>query len=154
MKKIFVISLVVLALAMVGCTKKPSDTLGKLQSAAKSGNLEDAKKYYTKGTVKAMEELQKLFPVDPKKGDNKFAEGAKWTVVNEKIDGDKAEVKVKYTDHPDPKMKGAEITFNMKKEDGDWKLDLEKELNMALSMFKGMGGQMNNMLKGLKNLGK
>jgi hypothetical protein len=35
-------------------------------------------------------------------------------------------------------MKGFEFPFRMKKEEGKWKIDMEKEMQQALAMIKAM----------------
>lgn len=132
--------------SFTSCSKNPSDVLGKLQNLYKAGNYEDVKSYYTKGSIEAMNELEKLVPKSQNKEakvDKKFVEGAKWEVVSEKINGDVADLKIKYVEHPVENMKGLEITFKMKREDGEWKIDMEKELRMSLDMIKGMHQKMN-----------
>ncbi len=139
MKKIFVAFItVIVAAGLSSCSKgKPSDVLEAMQKAYASGSMADIDKYYTKGTVEAINELNKLAPKSQKE-DNKFAKEAAWDVVQETIKGDTADVKIKYTKHPVENMKGFEMTFHMKKEDGSWKIDMEKEMQAALSMIKAM----------------
>lgn len=149
MKKLLItmLSLAVL-FAVNSCAKKPSGILDRLQDAAKSGKFEDVKKFYTKGTLAAMEDMNRLVPPRQKDGkyeDNKFAGGAKWDVVSEKVEGDAADIKIKYTEHPVENMKGLEISFRLKKEDGSWKIDMEREIRQSLEMIKGMGKEMDLM---------
>ncbi|HNR88333.1 MAG TPA: DUF4878 domain-containing protein [Spirochaetota bacterium] len=153
MKRICIVALVAMvALVAVSCAKKkPSDIFTTLQKLGDTKEIADLKQVYTSETVKAMEELMKIVPKDlqDSKGQNKFPKEAKWDVVSEKIDGDTAEVKVKFSDHPMANMKGQEVTFKMKKEDGAWKIDLEKEMKAALALFQGLGGK-DGLLKDLK----
>ena len=155
MKKFYVACIIGLcALALISCgAGKPSDVIKDMQSAVKSENIEDVYKYYTKGTADAIKEMHKLFPDAAKEKDSKFAEGAKWEVIEEKIDGDIATVKIKYTEHPVENMKGFEFPFRMKKEEGKWKIDMEKEMQQALAMIKAMQripGVMDQMKKRMK----
>ncbi|MDY6935287.1 MAG: hypothetical protein SVZ03_13820 [Spirochaetota bacterium] len=147
MKRLLIIGISLLAvLSLSSCSKNPSDTLGDVQNLYKVDKHEEVKDYYTEGSIKAMEELKKLVPDSQKGGveiDKKFVSGAIWEVIEEKIDGDMAEIKIKYTDHPEENMKGLEITYNMKKENGRWKIDMEKELNESIKMIKGMNEKMN-----------
>lgn len=153
MKRCFVvIAAFVVAAGLTACGgSRPSDVLEKMQSVYSSDRFEDAAQYYTKGTVEAMNELNKIAPKSGKEeglADRKFMKDAKWTVVDEKIIGDTAEVKVKYTEHPVENMKGFEYAFRMKKEDGRWKIDMEQEMKSAISMIRQMntaGGMMEKL---------
>jgi len=141
---------VIIVLAFSACGKggSPSDVFSRMKGFS-GNNIEDAAAFYTAGTMEALRELQKIMPPDQQKGsDNKFA-GATWEVVEEKITGDTATVKLKFTAHPEAQMKGTEAQFRLKKEGGTWKLDMEQEMRMALQAMKQMGN-MTEMLKQLK----
>ncbi|RPI91543.1 MAG: DUF4878 domain-containing protein [Spirochaetales bacterium] len=121
---------------------KPSDVLKAMQKVYSSDTFEDANKYYTKGTVELLNELNKLNPKstgEQSLADKKFVSGAKWDVIEEKIEGESAQVKVRYVEHPVENMKGFEHTYKMKREDGAWKIDMEGELKGSISMMKNMG---------------
>ncbi len=145
MKRLFGCGLCLfVVLSVVSCSKGPVDVLESMKSYQGSGDMEGIKKCYTKGTVKAMEEMEKYAPKskdDKGKVDKRFARDSEWKVVSEKIDGDTAELKIQFVEHPVENMKGLEIPFKMKKEDGEWKIDMEKEMNMSLKMIKQMGGK-------------
>lgn len=139
-----------IALAFASCKKdgSPSGVFERMKGF-KGNNIEDASAFYTKGTMEAIREMQKLIPPDQqKKSDNKFAD-ATWQVVEEKVTGDTATVKLKFTEHAMAQMKGTEAVFRLKREDGAWKLDMEQEMRMALQAMKQMGN-MSEMLKQLK----
>lgn len=119
-----------------GSGKAPADVLSKIQKAQLSGDLTETKNFYTEGTIRLMEEMKKIVPAA--KGDTKFVSGAKWKVVDEKINGDSAELRIKYVEHPVENMKGLEIPFRLKKEGGEWKIDMENELKQALMMINSM----------------
>jgi hypothetical protein len=139
MKKIIFMLLagsVCLMLLSCGGGKGPADVLNKIQKAQLSGDPAEAKKFYTEGTIKLMEEMKKIVP--SAKGDTKFVSGAAWKVVDEKINGDFAELRVKYVEHPVENMKGLEIPFRLKKESGEWKIDMENELKQAIMMINSM----------------
>ncbi len=75
-------------------------------------NIEDAADFYTAGTMEALRELHKLLPEDQKKqSDNKFAGDAKWEVAEEKVEGDNATVRIRFTEHPVAAVKGTEVSF-------------------------------------------
>lgn len=131
-----------IAFVFASCTNSPGDVLEKVKSLHNKGDYESVKKYYTKGTVEAMEELKKLAPDTEEEGgkiEKKFAKGTKWKIVSEKIDENTANVKIQYIDHPIENMKGSEITFKMRKEDGEWKVDMEKEMRIGVEMLKELG---------------
>lgn len=156
MKKIF---LMVLSFAVIagisGCSKSksdsPSDVFRKLHSVEKP---DDAKKYFTKGTLKAMDELKKVVPEsEGRKEDKNFNKEDKWEIVKEEIKNEKAVLTVKYLASKDKTKKDQIVPFNFSREESEWKLDYEKEFNDAVQLMKGMKGmmnQMNDMLKSLK----
>jgi hypothetical protein len=151
MKRLLAVVLAcVIGCAFVACSKggRPSDVFNRMKGFTGT-NIEDASAFYTKGTMEAIREMQKLMPAaQQKKSDNKFTD-ARWDVVEEKITGDTATVKLKFTDHAVANMKGTEAVFRLKKEDGVWKLDMEQEMRIGLQAMKGMGN-MAEMLKQLK----
>jgi hypothetical protein len=157
MKKQFaVVAVTALLIGLAACGGRPSDVLMDLQNAYRSGSLEDPAPYYTKGTVEAMKELGALAPKsgqDKKAQEKEFAKGARWEVVQEKVEGDAAEVKIKYVEHPVENLKGEEMTFRLRKEEGRWKIDMEKELRASIALMKQMGGTM-GMVEHLRGLMK
>lgn len=156
MKRLLVNTAVLaLSFVVIACGNKPSGVLEKIQGA-EVNSVDDLALYYTEGTVKAMKELSAIAPRTDKGDapfDNKFAKGARWKVVEEKVEGDTATVKIKYTDHPVENMKGYEMSLRMKKEAGQWKIDMEKEMNDAITMIQSMntkGGLIDQMKKMIK----
>jgi hypothetical protein len=112
----------------------------------KNGNVEDVKKFITKKDVAFLESAEKFVTsVDPeavkkmktKMGDEFKAKvkDVKYTLKNEKIDGDKATVDAEVTEEGKQKTH----TFNLVKEDGAWKISL---LNSGDGMFNSMKGNM------------
>ena len=150
MKKFLVIIMgLILVIGLISCKKtasKPADVLTLLKE---SKSEEDAKAYFTKGTVKAMDELKKLMPeMKGKKDKSSIGKDDKWEVVNEDIQGDLATVTIKFTGSDNAKKVGTIYPFKFKKEDGSWKLDMEAELNMGLKMMNSLKGlDMNKMMK-------
>jgi len=149
-KKFLIISLnLVLAIGLISCAKtasKPSDVLNLLKGAKTE---QDARNYFTKETLKAMDELKKLMPdFKDKKGSPSVGKTDKWEVVKEDIQGDVATVSVKFTDSDNTKKVGTTVPFKFKKEDGAWKLNLEEEMKLGLQMIKGLKGlDVNKMMK-------
>ena len=134
---------ILLTLAFLSCSKTPTDALNNLKSNYYRGNIENTKSYFTKGTIEAMKEMEKLLLGIMDKemtSDNRFIEGAEWEIISEEIVGDRASVRVKYIEHPVENMKGFQHIFLMKIEDNVWKLDMEEELKTSCSMIKQMKG--------------
>lgn len=155
MKKSITIAVcIAMALSLSSCSKGPADALAGMKRCQEQSDREGAKKFYTNGTVAAMEEMEKLAPDSEKesKSANNIAKDAEWEIVSEEISGDTAKVKVRFSEHPVEKMKGMEYTFKLKNEDGAWKIDMEKEMRQALELLKisekmGKGGTMDFMNK-------
>lgn len=145
---------VFISIMLLGCkgSDRPRDVFDRLKNITGT-SLEDAAVAYTRGTMDAIRELHKLMPPDQQKRslDNKFAD-AKWEVVEETIQGDDATVKIRFTQHRDQQLKGVEMPFRMKREDGKWKIDMEQELRQAIQLYKMMQGPggMAEMLKNMK----
>lgn len=158
MKKI--IALLCLAAGFAACNTKtdqtsPTATIDAMFTAMKSGNMEDIKKFITKKDVDFLESTEKFVnsidsgaiqKMKTKMGEefkNKVKD-VKYTLKNEKVDGDKATVDAEVTD-------GAKVdkhTFNLIKEDGAWKISL---LNSGGDgMFNSMKGNMGNDTKDLE----
>ncbi len=94
---------------------------------------------YTKGSIKMMEDSLQSSPEGATKGLQRyknFVEGAEWKIVKENIDGDRADIVVLFTEHPEAKKKGREIPYVLTREDGEWKIDMEKQIEMALDIMK------------------
>jgi hypothetical protein len=130
------------AIFLSACSQKPTDVLKEIQKHQAEGNYNNLNVYYTKGTVKAMVDLNKLYQKNNtgKTGEDKrFVEGARWDVVAEKVNGNDADLVIKYTEHPVQNMIGLELSFKLKKEDDKWKLDLEKDVLKSLEMIKNSG---------------
>ena len=164
MKKIIV--LLCLAAAFAACNSKtdqgasPTAAIDAMFTAMKNGNMDDIKKFITKQDVAFLESAEKFMAsVDPeaiKKMKTKMGDefkdkvkDVKYTLKNEKIDGDKATVDAEVTEEG----KLNTHTFNLVKEDGAWKISL---INSGDGMFNSMKGNMGpdskDMEKGLEKL--
>jgi hypothetical protein len=140
MKSFFVYFIVlVMAIFFVSCSGNPSDVLLDIRKQQNSGNYDNLNAYFTSGTIKAMEDMDKLSrqnKTGKAKQDKRFMEGTDWDVVEEKVNGNDADVTIKYTDHPIENMRGLELMFKLQKEDGKWKLDMEKDIRKGLEMIR------------------
>lgn len=164
MKKI--ILLLWMAAGFAACNTKtdqgasPTAAIDAMFTAMKNGNMDDIKKFITKQDVAFLESAEKfMVSIDPeaikkmktKMGDEFKAKvkDVKYTLKNEKVDGDKATVDAEVTEEG----KVNTHTFNLVKEDGAWKISL---INSGDGMFNSMKGNMGpdskDMEKGLEKL--
>jgi hypothetical protein len=142
--KIFLILIIIFICGafFAACSQYPRDVLLEIKKQQANGNYDDFYKYYTNDTVKTMAELDRLIEKNQTvkgKEDKRFMDGADWDVIAEKINGNDADVIIKYTDHSIENMRGLELGFKLKKEDGKWKLDMEKDLRKSMEMIKNSG---------------
>ena len=167
MKKIIV--MLCLAAGFAACNGKtdqassPTASIDAMFTAMKNGNMDDIKKFITKNDIAMIESAEKLMnsidsgaiqKMKSKMGDEFKAKvkDVKYTLKNEKIDGDKATVDAEVTEEG----KVNTHTFNLVKEDGDWKISLMNSggNGMFNSMKGNMGPDNNDMQKGLEKLQK
>lgn len=165
MKKIIV--LLFIAAGFAACNGKtdqassPTAAIDAMFTAMKNGNMDDIKKFITKNDVAMIESAEKLMnsidsgaiqKMKAKMGDEfkDKVKDVKYTLKNEKIDGDKATVDAEVTE-------GGKVdthTFNLVKEDGSWKISLMNSGgdNMFNSMKGNMGPDSKDVQKGLEKL--
>jgi len=148
MKKIIgFLGIVVLLAACKGDTSSPKGTVTAFIEAMKKGDITAVKKLITKSDLSMLtmaETMAKNFGQDlniDEKMKKDFAEKSKdvsFTVKDEKITGNDAEVNVEVTD------KGTTEThpFKLVKEDGSWKISL---ISTGMSMSGSKDGDMHNM---------
>lgn len=138
----------------------PTGTVDAMFTAMKNGNMDDIKKFITKKDVQFLESAENLMnsvdadaiaKMKAKMGDEfkDKVKDVKYTLKNEKIDGDKAIVDAEVTEDG----KTDTHNFNLVKEDGTWKISL---LNSGDGMFNSMKGDMGpgskDLEKGLEKL--
>ena len=148
MKKIFFA--LCLATGFAACNSgnqgTPTGTIDAMFTAMKGGNMDDIKKFITKADIAMIESVEKFAnTIDPeaiKKMKTKMGDefkdkvkDMKYTLKNEKVEGDKATVDATVTDG----AKTETHTFNLVKEDGAWKISL---MNSGDGMFNSMKGNM------------
>lgn len=143
-------------------SSSPSASIDGLFTAMKNGNIEDFKKFITRQDAALLEEGMKLVnSLDSnflKKAQetmaSEFREKVKnvtYKLKNEKIDGDNATVDAEVTDS----SKTETHTFNLVKEDGNWKISLSKSGDGMFNSMKGnMGPKEPDMKEGLEKLQK
>ena len=125
---------------------------------SKVKNEKDAKSFYTKRTLELIAELEKLSPESADSGGantpNSFTKNdVKGDVVEENIDGDSATLTVKVVSSSGGAPEGYVHTMKMKKEDGEWKLDMEYELETAAKMLKSANQLTKGMEGAMQSLG-
>lgn len=165
MKKILV--LLCLVAGFAACNSKtdqgsPTAAIDAMFTAMKNGNMEDVKKFITKKDVQFIEAAEKFVTsVDPeavKNMKNKMGEefkakvkDVKYTLKNEKVEGDKATVDAEVTEEGKVKTH----TFNLVKEDGAWKISLMNSGDGMFNSAKGnLGPDSKDMEEGLERLQK
>jgi hypothetical protein len=123
---------------ITACSKGASTPTAALKSyyeAAKNKDYASAKKYLSAGTVKLMEEGSKKMgksPEDAFKESSTEANAVMPEFSNEKITGDTATV--------DMKAQNQTVTMPMVKENGEWKLAMDK-------LFADMGNSLSETPK-------
>lgn len=166
MKKIIV--LLCLAAGFAACNSKtdqssPASAMDAMFTAMKNGNMDDIKKFINKKDIAMIESMEKLAnsidsgaiqKMKTKMGDEFKAKvkDVKYTLKNEKIDGDKATVDAEVTEEG----KVNTHTFNLVKEDGAWKISLMAPGGdgMFNSMKGNMGPDHKDIEEGLEKLQK
>jgi hypothetical protein len=124
-------------LAAGGCSrdKGASSFDGIFDKLCHARNYSEAKRYYTGGTIDAIDsavregvitekEKLRILPL--------FNEKTKWEEVFKKVEGSRGVVRLRYTEHPVENMIGFETDFRVLKEGGSWKIDLGDEIRQAL----------------------
>ena len=150
----YIFSFLTIAVLLMGCNSdlsSPKGTVTAFIEAMKKGDIEGSKKFLSKDDLAmwaTAESFAKMMGKDAEITDamkKEFIEKSKnvsYTVKDEKINGDKAEVNVEIKDHDSTTTQ----PFQLLKEDGSWKLSL-------MSTGLNMGGSHGNMSAGNINIG-
>ena len=138
----------------------PVSTIDGMFTAMKNGNMEDIKKFIAKSDIAFIEDAEKFASgiapeavqkMKTKMGDEfkEKVKDIKYTLKNEKINGDKATVDAEVTENE----KTESHTFNLVKEDGDWKISLFQGNNGMFNSMKGnMGPERKDIEAGMEKL--
>ena len=165
MKKIILAVCMVTAFAACNTNDagSPSAAVDGMFNAMKSGNLEAMKKFITKADVAMMETAEQMMNnVDPEamakmkaKMTDEFKDKVKdikYSLKNEKIDGDKATVEAEVVEGG----KTSSHNLALVKEDGAWKISLSNPGNDMFGSMKGDMGpdkkDLNDAIEKLKNM--
>jgi hypothetical protein len=150
-KKILII--ILLFLTQFSCGKKTAGTPEEVfEKLANTENYNEAKIYFTNGTINLMDSAVSKGILDEKDRADYlplFNKKTKWVITNTTNYGNAAGISLRFTNHPIENLKGTEITYNLVKEDGSWKIDLEKEMKDSLSAYVPDGAEkyLKDMLK-------
>ncbi len=134
MKKMM-IAVAVMVLMFVSCKKNEQgygENLRAVQSLFEEQKYDESLDFMTSGTKKSLRRLSSSFPGIAEAGFGMgvlFRKGAEWQIVDEIVQGDVAKVKVRYVRHPVENIRGSETVFVFKKESGEWRLDMEKDVD-------------------------
>lgn len=140
MYRVFTMKNIAIAVALMimmhaSCKKNEQgyvENLRAIQSLFEEQKYEESLQFMTSATKKSIRRLMLNFPGIAEAGFGMgvlFRKGAEWEIVEEKVEGDNAKVKVRYMRHPVENIKGSETVFIFKKESGEWRLDMEKEID-------------------------
>jgi predicted small lipoprotein YifL len=126
MKKIIIASLVLaILLAVAGCGKKPEKTALQFFAAMEKNDFEAAKKLVTKDSEQLMT-LAQTFMTQMTDEQKKEVGNKKYKILDTKVTGDSAVVSYEEWDQEKPEARSTK-EMKMVKEDGDWKVKLDKE---------------------------
>lgn len=128
-----------IAMALVGGACKheaaPGSIDGLFQGLAAAKDFAEASNYYTDGTIAALQRAAGKggFTVEQMGRILPSFTGSQWELLERKEAGDRATVTVRFTGHPVQNLIGFSASFTLVKEDGAWKIDLEDDVEKAVS---------------------
>ena len=132
--------ILLLFITQFSCGKKTAGTPEEVfEKLAKTDNYNDAKLYFTSGTIKLVDSAVSKGMLDEKdRADylHLFNKKTKWVITNTSNYGNAAGITLRFTKHPIENLKGTDMTYNLVKEDGSWKIDLEKEMKDSLGAYE------------------
>lgn len=170
MNKLFP-ALILLLFAFPGCKNEPASpptmVMEEMFTAMKNGHIDEMKKFITKSDVVMLEAAEKFMSGIDSGGINRIkarmteelkenAKNIRYTIKNEKIDGDRATVEAEIiTKDSAAQDKITKQTFELVKEGNAWKIALSKPGNEMFNSMKGNMGKRNGGLKeGVEKLQK
>lgn len=116
-----------------------TETLYRIKHCFEEQNYDECVKYMTLRTQKLLKKLESSFPQIADAGYGMavlFRKGSEWEIVKVAGNEKNANVKVRYVKHPTENIIGSEVEFVLKKENGEWKLDMEKEIENLIENIK------------------
>ena len=148
--KIISILMLAVTLGLAACAKPPSEplkTMEKIKSLYVSQKFEEAAGLFTGNTRRALDDLERVSPGARQAGYGLavlFPGNSEWEVLETRIDGGTAAVRVRYARHPVENIRGNEIEFRLRKEDGGWKWDMEKEIVESIGQIRAVPAESGN----------
>ena len=124
-------------------SKQPGNTVKNALTLGEAGDLDNAKKYFTKGSRELMNKVGIFNPLfqnmgnESKNNSAKKKSNLKWKVVNEKVSGNNATVQVDYKFPKEMDIKNFTATFRLIQNNKKWEIDIESEMKTFLK-FKDM----------------
>lgn len=149
MKKIS-ISMLAVILGLAACAKPPGEplkTMEKIKSLYGEQKFEEAAGLFTGSTRRALNDLERVSPGTRQAGFGfavLFPGESEWEVLESKTDGATASVRVRYARHPVENIRGNEIEFRLRKEDGGWKWDMEREITESIGQIRAVPAESGN----------
>jgi hypothetical protein len=129
-------------LAAAGCSRGGGAASfdGVFEKLRKAKTFDEAKPYYTAGTVDAVERAVSEGAIS-KEGRLRvlplFNAKTSWEELSRTVSGDRGTIRIRYTDHPVENMIGVQMDFKMVREKGSWKIDLEDGIRASLGGTRG-----------------
>ncbi len=137
MKNLLIVPALVV-LVTVSCSRKDEKTRELteiIDSLSRAATYQEARRFYTENTLAVVnsavrrgrirkDERILLFPP--------FTPDARWEELEKEESKNSALITIRFTGHPVENMTGYVMTIRMINEDGNWKIDLAKELNESL----------------------
>jgi len=124
MSRYLIVALIVIAILFAACGKKPQPVAQKFFAAIEKQDFEGAKQYATKDSEKLLDFIKAMY--DKMKPEQKEEMDKKtFKVSNVTVQGDTAIVNYQEISSDDP-GNPASKQLKMVKENGDWKVKLEK----------------------------
>jgi len=113
---------------------------GVFEKLRRAKSFDEVRPYYTSGTIDAIERAVSEGAVS--KGGRLrvlplFNAKTSWEELSRKVEGDRGTVRIRYTDHPVENMIGVQMEFNMVREKGSWRIDLEDSIRASLGGGRG-----------------
>lgn len=145
----------------------PSAVLDEMFTAMQAGNYDDMKKHISKNDVALLDAAEKFLTGVDSQGVNKIksrimeemknrSENISYSIINEKIDGNRATVEASVTINDTAISKANQSStqkFELVKEDHAWKIAITRPGNEIFNSMKGnLGGREPNLKDGVEKL--